>query len=98
MTFDINRVKWTYGIMRAVGPMDYRLSDGPMTPEEIRAYLGEYEFLPPMLDGVVMAVSKDREHLPLNQHFGHAGVRGDVLLGKWSGDVWVGVLGVKLWP
>jgi hypothetical protein len=90
---DRNKIQWTYVILPARGTMDVDLHRGPMPEDRLRELLGgDYEFVQ-IADGVI-AVRKDREGLTPNDKY--PAIRGDVVLGKFDGGVFVGYAGVMI--
>ena len=87
-------LKWTYGLMLTNGEMDYLVHDGPLPLDEVRRIIGgEINFVE-YHEQTVLAINKHpAPRLPVNRHF-KTGVRGDVIVGKMSEGIFVGVLGV----
>ncbi len=89
-------MRWSYCILAADGDMDIDYHTGPMPPKRLKELLGGEPSFVPFRDGVVAAVRKDMDSLPANTHFLNQGghLKGTVVLGKYLGKDWVGVLGV----
>ena len=93
-------IRWSYAVLKADGGMEMEFSTGgPIQPERLMELVGGEPSFLPFRDGVVAAMRKDIEGLPVNQHFlaqgGH--LKGVVVLGKHDLDGrFVGALGVQV--
>jgi len=88
-----DEITWTYGLMKADGSMDTVMNKGPLPLSRIREVLGgEFTFVHfEDQHRTVAAVLKNNEALPPNKHW--PTLRGDVIIGKISGDDYVGMMG-----
>lgn len=92
---NINTIRWSYAIAHAGldKRLDMEFSDGPIPEARVREILGGAYDIQPLRDSTAIAYRHDQdESLEPNEHY--PGLRGTVLVGKMSGSVFVGAIGI----
>ena len=93
---DIANIRWSYCIAKA-GPqkeLQVESSVGPLPVERIREIVGGEYLISRLRDSTAIAYLADqsKEDLSDNEHY--PGIKGDVLVGKMPGGVFLGLIGI----